>query len=260
MMAYIRLNLREMMAFRLNFTMVFFKMITGIVQFFLFWFILGGLSFDSTFNGWSFKEMGLIIAFSHLSLSVFQILSLGFYFLPYLVVHGSLDSILILPENPTKALIGRVLSPERLLTPIVSLIAVGIAYYLNPRLNPLLFLLGVILAIAGSVLENLVAMVFNLLSFWIGTMQAIVQVLNNFGVAKRFPLDGLGGATGFLLTFIVPLFFVATFPASIILQRVSVDMVMWGVAALGTLLTIWFSLFRKLWQSGLKNYQSGGSL
>jgi len=260
MMSYFRLNLRELMAFRLNFTMVFGQLIAGTIQFFLFWLLLGNFSLDSTFGSWSFREISFIVAFYHLNFSLFMLLSVGFLFLPILVIRGDLDDILILPVSPTKGLLGRSLSPDRLLYPLVSVVILVLALVINPMVDPLLLLLGILVAIAASLLENIFMMSFNLLSFWIGGMQAVVQALNNVYTAKQFPLDGLRGAGRFILTFIIPIFFMATFPAEIITQRITFETLLWGVGSLAGLLVIWIWLFRSLWFRGLRNYQSGGSL
>ncbi len=260
MWEYIRLNYRIMIAFRLSFITGIFQRIISSSQFILFWLILYNFQFNNNIGSWSFNEIIFLIAFFELNFGLFMLFAVGFFSLPYLVPSGKLDDLLILPMNTSKALIGDNLSPERFIRIIAALILLVFAISVNSIISPLLILFGLIVAIIGSILENIFFMSLNLLTFWLGNMGAIVESLTELDDAKRFPLDKSSKVTKYLLTYIIPVMFVSSFPASVITEKISMNEILVGLATLVVLIFIWITLFKSLWRYGLRNYQSGGSL
>ncbi len=258
--SYVRLNLRELMVFRLAFVTNVIQRLLASTEFVIFWLIIASFELNSTIGSWQFEDLLYLIAFYELNFGMFMVFGIGFFSLPYAVPNGLLDDILVLPVSPTTGLIGDNLSPDRFVRPVTALLVLAIAIVLRPSVNPLLLGLGILLAILGSLLENIFFMTLNLLSFWLGNIGAVVESLTELDQAKRFPLDKIGSGTRFVLTFVIPVVFISSFPAEVITMRVSATDFVVGVMSLLVLLLIWLKLFGLLWNYGLRNYQSGGSL
>ena len=247
------------MAFRFSFLFKILQRIISSVQFLFFWLVITNFKLGSTVSSWSFKELLLLIAFFELNFAMFFLFAVGFFSLPYLVPSGKLDSILILPIGVTRALIGENLSPDR----FIRIVSAGIILFVVISIIDAPFTLiifGLILSVMGSILENIFFMTLNLLSFWVGNMGAFVETLTELDFAKQFPLTESPRLAQFILTFIVPIIFISTFPASVITGRIEIETIIYGLITLILLLLLWIFLFKKLWEYGLKNYQSGGSL
>ena len=258
--SYIILNFREMIVFRLSFLMNLFQRLFNSFEFIIFWLIIANFDLGTTIGTWKLNDLLFLIAFYELNFGMFMILGVGFFSLPYVVPSGKLDDILVLPVDPSVGIIGDNLAPDRFVRIFVALILLISAIILNPMVDPLLLILGIVIAIGGSLVENLFFMTLNLLSFWTGNVGAVVESLTELDDAKRFPLDSVSRSTRLILTFLVPVVFISSFPAEVITMRVSPTDLLWGIGSLVVLFIIWFKLFGLLWGYGLKNYQSGGSL
>lgn len=247
------------MAFRLSFLFKVAQRIISSVQFLFFWLVISNFELNAIINTWSFQELLLLIAFFEINFAMFLIFGVGFFTLPYLVPSGKLDDMLILPLGTTRALIGENLSPDRFVRIVSAIVILVVAIGLLDA-APSLIIFGIILAVMGSLLENIFFMTLNLLSFWVGNMGAFVESLTELDFAKQIPLTESPRLTQFILTFIVPIIFISTFPASVITGKLDNETIVYGVISLIMLLGLWVFLFKRLWAFGLRNYQSGGSL
>jgi ABC-2 type transport system permease protein len=92
-------------------------------------------------------------------------------------------------------------------------------------------------------------------SIWFVKIYNVTEVLRGFLEAGRYPIVAYPVIYRFLFTFVVPVAFLTTVPAEILLGRVG------GARALGTaLLAVVLSLFSRLfWRFALRFYTSASS-
>lgn len=91
--------------------------------------------------------------------------------------------------------------------------------------------------------------------FWIGNIENIYEFFHPILRATALPFDILPGILKEIVFFVVPLVFIATIPAKILLGLVSWPTVLYGIFIAGFLLF----LSHKLWNFALTRYSSASS-
>jgi ABC-2 type transport system permease protein len=92
-------------------------------------------------------------------------------------------------------------------------------------------------------------------AFWFVRVGNISELLMSFFEAGRFPVTVFDGVIRFVLTFIVPIAFMTTFPAAVLLGKFSWRYVWIGCLLASALfgLSVWF------WRFALRHYTSASS-
>lgn len=117
-----------------------------------------------------------------------------------------------------------------------------------------ILLFGVMMLI-GIVMLYAVWMTMITTAFWFVRVDNVSELLYTFFEAGRFPIGVFNGVIRFVLTFVVPIAFMTTFPAAVLLGKLEWDYV-WigmGLAALLFLLSVRF------WRYALRFYTSASS-
>ncbi|MCL5950351.1 MAG: ABC-2 family transporter protein [Chloroflexi bacterium] len=117
------------------------------------------------------------------------------------------------------------------------------------------------LAVFALMLVAAMAMVYSLwlttaaLAFWFVRLDNITELFYGFYEAGRYPVTIYRGVVRALLTFVVPVAFVTTFPASALLGRLDTGTVLTGVA----FALVLFAFSSSLWSYALRHYSSASS-
>ncbi len=93
------------------------------------------------------------------------------------------------------------------------------------------------------------------LAFWFVRLDNITELFYGFYEAGRYPVTIYRGVVRAILTFVVPVAFVTTFPASALLGRLDQATVLTGI----TFALVFFTLASGLWRYALKHYSSASS-
>ena len=169
---------------------------------------------------------------------------------------GTMDFILLKPINSQVHTSLRRLNVWRLTDVVLGaslvLYAVG---QLDSRPQPLhilyfLLLLGCALLIMYSLVMLLITS-----AFWFVQLENIMELLFTFYEAGRFPVTIFPGWVRVILTFVVPIAFVTTIPASVLLARLDGVFVAYAVLVAAALLTA-SVLF---WNYAIRHYSSASS-
>ncbi len=171
-----------------------------------------------------------------------------------LIVTGGLDMVLVKPLNPLiRVLIG---GPDfiDLGVLIIILIVFGAAMLL---LQPsYLMVLGFIVLLINSLLISGAFHIFVLsLGVLTTSVDHLIMVYRDMTGLVRVPVDFYTQPLRFLITFIIPLGIMYTFPAQALMGLLSVQII--TLSFLGGIFSILFSI--KLWNYSLKHYQSASS-
>jgi len=93
------------------------------------------------------------------------------------------------------------------------------------------------------------------LAFWFVKLDNFTELFNGFYEAGRYPVTVYRGVVRALLTFVVPIAFVTTFPASALLGRIDHATVAIGIAfAVGL-----FVISNRFWNFAIRHYSSASS-
>ena len=213
-------------------------------------------SHADSFGGWSFYEalalFGIYVVFEEF---VAGILTLNLNRLPQLIQNGDLDFILLKPINSQFQVSVRRLPWMSLPT---ALFGLGVVAYASATLGTLN--VGTALATAALFASGVVIIyaIWTLLlttAFWFVKVENVAEVFNAFFLAGRFPVTAFPAWVRFLLTFIVPVAFITTVPASAAIGRLSWPMALASFVVAGLLL----GLSHLFWRVALANYTSASS-
>lgn len=223
-----------------------------IFSLFLFWISIFNLGFEE--KNWSQMELLVFIALSLFSEGVSRFF-FGFRDLEYFILDGSFDKFLTWPVPPIlSVLLEKINGFTMGVKGLLSLSMIGVISFYTPLQH---IFLGLLCSILGSVAFSLLYGTFSLLCFWFGKIYTARELVFSFQEAKRYPIDILPKKVGDFFTRIVPLAFLATIPAKIILGKIAHPYYYLGGIIL--LAGIIFLLYLVVQKRALARYQSTGS-
>jgi ABC-2 type transport system permease protein len=208
-----------------------------------------------TFEGWRWEE-ALVV------LGIFTLLQ-GFsstFLAPNLnrivrhIQQGTLDFVLLKPISSQFWLSTYTLSPWGMADLIFGMILI---IYAGTKLGVAApnYLLGVIPLFFGLVILYSLWFMLGAMSIWFVKIYNITEVLRGLVEAGRFPIVAYPAAYRFFFTFVIPVTFLTTVPAEVLLGRGQVE---WSIAAAGLSIILllashWF------WRFALRFYTSASS-
>jgi len=134
------------------------------------------------------------------------------------------------------------------------LIAIGLAR-LNYWPSPYDILTFVVLIAAGMVMIYSLWLLLITLAFWFVRVDNFTEIFNTFYEAGRFPISVYRGTLRFILTFVVPIAFLTTFPAATLLGTLSRTYV-FGAVGMAIVL---FYVSARFWRYAIRFYSSASS-
>ena len=256
------------MEYRANFAIALFTSFGGVGgSLYVLWIIFYGMNPESsgttegvasvarTLNDWSF-EQALIV------MGVFTILegvseSLMTPNLSRIVQHvrlGTLDFVLLKPIDSQFWLSTRNVSLWGIPTVMLGFLLIGVAGY-RLDLPWTSYVLGIVpVALALTMLYSL-WFILGATSIWFVKIYNVTEVLRAMLEAGKYPIAAFPVAFRFFFTFVVPVAFMTTVPAEMILGRANWNWMI-GAAALAIGL---FIASRMWWRHALKFYTSASS-
>jgi ABC-2 type transport system permease protein len=239
--------------YRLNFVLAALSSLGSLSGsiFALFLFYRTGYSFQA----WSW-EQALIV------LGVFTLLA-GFsstFLEPNLnqivryIQQGTLDFVLLKPVSSQFWLSAHTLSPWGLPDLIFGCIIIG---YAGTRLNLSTgnYLLSFVPIVLGFIILYSLWFILGATSIWFVKIYNVTEVLRGLLEAGRFPMAAYPTAYRFFFTFIVPVAFLTTIPAEVILGRGNLS---WTIAAASLAIGLLLAS-RLFWKFALRFYTSASS-
>lgn len=140
-----------------------------------------------------------------------------------------------------------------------ALLGVGVIVYALARLqsSPAFdrVALFVVLGVCAAIILYSLVMLLITSAFWFIQLENVMELLFTFYEAGRFPVNIFPAWVRALLTFVVPIAFVTTVPASVLLGRLNAEFVLFAVAAASILFTV-SALF---WRHAVRHYSSASS-
>lgn len=208
-----------------------------------------------SFAGWRWEEALVVLGV----FTLFQgfagtLLSPNLNRIVQQVQQGTLDFVLLKPIDSQFWLSLRTVSPWGLPDLLFGLILI---FYAGSRLGlgPVNYLLaGVPLAFGFTILYSLWFML-GATSIWFVKIYNVTEVLNGLLEAGRYPMVAYPAAYRFFFTFIVPVAFLTTIPAEVLLGR---GELFWTLGA-GLLAVVLFVASGYFWRFALRSYTSASS-
>ncbi len=169
---------------------------------------------------------------------------------------GTFDFVLTKPLNAQFISSLRNIVVWRLVDVVIGLVVIAYALgqlHVTPTTTQIGFF--ILMLLAGIVIVYSIWLVMVSFAFWFVKIDNITELFYAFYEAGRYPVTIYRGLVRVLLTFIVPIAFVTTFPASALLGRIDQTMTFTGFAlAIGL-----FIASNRFWNFAIRYYASASS-
>jgi len=207
-------------------------------------------------GGWSLPEavalFGVFMIFEAF-IEVFLYPNLGK--LPDYVRTGNMDFMLLKPLSSQFLVSFRYFNIWRAPDAIVGSALLGYGMLQTGGLAPTSIVLALLMLLAGAVTTYAIWCMLTTTAFWWVRVNNMMELFNAFFVAGRFPITAFPTWVRVILTFIVPIAFITTVPASAAVGRLA-----WPVAVGSLVIAAGFLLLSHLfWRRAVASYTSASS-
>jgi ABC-2 type transport system permease protein len=213
-------------------------------------------------GGWGLPEITFLYGMRLTSHGIFYACFSQMFEADRVMINGEYDRFLVRPMPPLVQLFTRKLRINAfgdLVGGTALLVAASLGSAVDWSPLAVLFLLGAV--VGGALVEGAVQVALGSLSFrYLQTMAVRTTVNEVFNVYGNYPFSIFPSALRYLLTFALPVAFVAFLPATVILDRTDslhVSPVLASVTPLVGLTLFLIAL--RIWNSQSRHYQSSGN-
>lgn len=253
-------SLRSEFQYRANvITSIFGGIIYQLTGFLVVWIIVDRFT---DLGGWSLPEITFLYGMRLTSHGIFYATISQMFELDRVLISGEFDRFLVRPMSPLAQVLTRKLRMNcfgDLIGGVALLVAASRGVAVDWSLPALAMLIAAI--VGGALIEGAVQIAMGSLSFrFLNTMMlrtAVNEVFNQYG---NYPMRIFPQVLEYLLTFALPVAFVAYLPASVILDKTGglhVSPVLgWGAPLVGVVL---FAVALRIWSRMSRQYQSAGN-
>jgi ABC-2 type transport system permease protein len=208
--------------------------------------------------GWSLAEVGLLYGMAETSFNVADTFASQVERAEFHIRAGSFDSFLIRPLGPLLQLCAGEFAYRRLNKIVHAVVILAIA---ATRLAiPWDLVHGAVLLatiVTGAVIFGALWVIYCSVAFWtVSSSEFVYAAVTGGEVASQYPLDVFGGWLRRWFTAVMPIAFVAYYPARWLLGRGAPT----AMLLAGPLVAITLSIAARLvWRAGIRHYRGTGS-
>lgn len=212
-------------------------------------------------GGWSLSQVAFLYGLRLVAHAVWLVPMHAIIGIEWAVREGVFDRYLLRPLNPLVQLLttrsARVGGLGDLLTGIG--ILAGAAIAAEVRWTPGVIGLAVLAVVGGALIEGGFQLVIASLSFRLLSVFQISHFVDDiFSRFGSYPMKVFGGAAEWLLTWVVPVAFVAYVPAGVILDQ-DMRLAPWAALLPPVIGLVIFVAAYRFWNRQLEHYQSAGN-
>jgi ABC-2 type transport system permease protein len=207
--------------------------------------------------GWSYYEAILVVGmFQVFSGLIEALLRPNIHAIIEHIRKGTLDFVLLKPVDSQFFVSTRQIVFWKLLDMVVGFAVVAYALMrLGIVPGPATIAMFLLMVALGVIMLYSVWIAMITSAFWFVRVDNISELIYSFFEAGRFPISVFKGVVRFVLTFVVPIAFMTTFPAAVLLDKLDWRYVWFG----GPLAVGLFSLSVWFWRFALRFYTSASS-
>lgn len=211
--------------------------------------------------GWSLEQVAFLYGLRLVAHAAWLVPMTAIVGIEWLVREGEFDRYLLRPLNPLVQMMTtrtmRVGGLGDLITG-VGILAVA-AVVADVRWTPATIGLAALAILGGALIEGGIQLAIASLSFRLLSVFEISHFADDiFSRFGSYPLKVFGGGVEWILTFVVPVAFVAYVPASVILDQ-DMRLATWAALLPPLIGVVIFALAYWVWERQLRHYQSTGS-
>jgi ABC-2 type transport system permease protein len=251
--------LRGRMQYRANFlTMVVFGLVYQLTGFVFIWVLLSRFQ---AVGGWTLGEVAFLYGLRLVVHGLHMVLFGGIGQARWLIRQGHFDRYLVRPVGPLLQSMSINLPANGFGDLLGGIVLFAIAATMvDVDWSPQAFAYLVMAIVGGALLEGALQVLVAALTFrFLETGNFSFFLFSFFDGFGNYPLSIFNAPLQLLLTWGVPVAFVAYFPASVLLARTGELSVQPWVAYAAPLAGVaWFALAYWMWRRGLRGYKSAG--
>lgn len=250
-----KFSILKEMEYRVNFLTNAFMSV-----FWLAWGILGATIFFAhrdQIGGWSYYQVLLVLGLFSIFTGVMEA-----FFRPNImsmieaVRDGTFDFVLVKPVNSQFYSSFHALTLWRLVDIFAGAAVIVYALLqLGVSPAPLQIAAFALLMLIALILVYCLWLAMMTMSFWFVKVDNLAELFYSFYEAARFPITVYGGVLRGVLTFVIPIAFITTFPAAALIGLLEPEMI-WIGAALALVLLF---ATNRLWNFAIRSYASASS-
>lgn len=249
---YMKVNLKALAVYDLDFYFAIFGMaIQNVLNIVALGFLF---NIVPTIKGYTFNELILTYSLATLSFSIFRCFFINTLNIAEFINKGTLDMILVKPVNPLFQLINQRADEDSWGDLFVSLILViivdiklGYPWYIT--------VMFIFISIFTSLIFLSLALLGNVVTLFSNGLSDLAEVTFDFFELSKYPLSIYSEALKLVLTFILPIGWIASIPQ----KRIAEYHEWYWVFIIPIICIIFFVIIYQIWRLFLNNYQSTGN-
>jgi ABC-2 type transport system permease protein len=249
---YAKTSLMIDMEYRANFIGALFMTVFEVI-----WSAISTLvffSFTDSIGGWTYNEALIVVGLLFVSFGFLDtVIWANVEQLAIHVLKGTLDFVLTKPVNSQFHTTLQRIRLDRIASMLGGVFLIGYAL-LQLRAAPALgqWLMFVFMVIGALVLLYSLLIIFGTLAFWSHEVRGFTELIFALIEIGRFPVAALPEPVRAIMTFVIPIAFITTVPAEVLLGKLTTGSVFYGwiFALLAFAFCAWF------WRFAVKRYAS----
>ena len=208
-------------------------------------------------GGWSFDEVLLVIGLYDIFIGLQEtVLAPNILQVSDHIRKGTLDFVLLKPANGQMLATVTACNLVRLSDVVIGFGLIGLGLYRIGHVPTLMQLITFSIMIpAGMITMYSIWLMLTTLAFWFVRVENFGEVFYAFYETGRFPVTVYTRWLRFVLTYIVPIAFLTTFPAATLLGKLSTYFVLGSIVIAGAL----FYASSRFWNYAIRFYSSASS-
>ena len=249
-----KMNLAEQVSSRINFV----SLVSGklVRMGFVFVFLIALFGHTQTLAGFTLTQTLLFFMTFNLVDILAQLFLRGIYWIRWLVIEGELDFVLTAPVNPLFRIATRTTDFLDLTTLIPTFAILGLLISrLETGLTLFNLLLYILLVLVGVIIAFAIHVVVASVAVFTQEVDQLIWIYRDLMNMGRFPVDIYGAPVKLILTFVVPVAVMISFPTKVLIGALSWQNIVLAFLIAGIFL--WGS--QKLWNFSLRYYTSASS-
>ncbi|XHU93477.1 ABC transporter permease [Lactobacillus helveticus] len=249
---YMKFNLKALAVYDLDFYFAIFGMaIKNVLNIVALGFLF---NLVPTIEGYTFSELILTYSLATLAFSIFRCFFINTLNIAYFINKGTLDTILVKPVNPLFQLINQRADEDSWGDLFVSLILV-ISVDIKLDYPWYITIMFIFISIFTSLVFLSLALLGNVVTLFSNGLSDLAEVTFDFFELSKYPLSIYSETLKFVLTFILPIGWVASIPQ----KRIAEYHEWYWVLIIPIICIAFFIIIYQIWKLFLNNYQSTGS-
>jgi ABC-type uncharacterized transport system permease subunit len=255
-LTYMRMHTLKLFEYRINYIFDTIIRFLEFAVFFFFWQTILGKNLS--LPGWDLTGLLVLYAFQQVYLAFFLTFALGAWDVERSIFKGDIDKFLCRPCTPWFMLAGETMSVS-IGGWITGLGALFIAHFvLGAPIFTIVFPILLLMTALGAAISLFFGMALATFGFWGRRLRLFGVLLDGLFEFDSYPMTVFPATLHILTSFTLPFLFADTLPAMSVMGMIPLSTLIYYLAIEIGILIVNFSIFKLIWERGVRHYESYG--